>query len=389
MVAMQTGQVANNPYANTMAMGGMAGANAMLELNERFMTPDGKVGHINAGPHGSGRDKAMKLEPGTMVFSDQLRKDGKTFAKLAKPYEDIINDNKKSDLDRKTAKRLLKNLFAEQEAMKPQNTMPYEGGIPEHGWGEIVGGIAKAGKWAWKNKEAIGGVAETIGALAPIGYNIAQGMKPTEKLDPREFYNPYDAQAMSLMADRRMDVNPMMRANEEAYATTAGNIKSAAGSRGQLLGGLGAAQQGYMQANAQTLAAKQNADLGYMGEQAQFMGQMGQQRAATKFGVADLNARNEAAGRNFMGTAMGQLSSYSQARTQDRNMRKAQEMVLPQVLNYLDLLVPGHRKSTQGTSTGTSPMKMGPGMNFLPGGTPYFNMDIFGAGIPMNDTQIG
>ena len=261
--------------------------------------------------------------------------------------EKTVEDNKASAIARATAEKNIANfqkqlddLFEKQEAMKPKSGVPLaEAGLPQHGFGDIIKGV---GSFLGKHKDTITKGLEVAGQLAPVGYNLYQGMQPAEQLNAPDFYNPYASQAMGLMANRRFNVNPLLRANQGAYSTALQNIRSASGgSRGAYLGNIGGAMMGKQAADSAAYAQKQNVDLGYMGEQAKMMAGLGSEQAQTNLLVSDLNVRNEAARKAFLGTAAGQLGQFSQASALNRGMRERDEMMMPYMQEYLKMLTGG------------------------------------------------
>lgn len=108
-------------------------ANAQLEKNEIFESPDGSVEQVNAPSHANGGIN-LNLEQGTRVYSDRLKSSrGKTFAKEAEAFktdkfEKTLKDKNADQLKRKTAelmlsknKRELDKIFEEQESQKATN----------------------------------------------------------------------------------------------------------------------------------------------------------------------------------------------------------------------------------------------------------------------------
>ncbi len=60
-----------------------------LELNEQFQQPDGQVGEVNGPSHEMGGVQT-NLPEGTRIFSDRLKHNGRTFAKIVKPINSRI-----------------------------------------------------------------------------------------------------------------------------------------------------------------------------------------------------------------------------------------------------------------------------------------------------------
>lgn len=117
--------------------GGQIGVpNVELELQENTLNPDGSTHQFDGPSHQQGGIPA-KLDPTTLVFSDRLKKNGKTYAELNKPNmtkkEDKILDNNKSNRLQKLTAELMKEaknkkslaLFQEQEQMKAAKMAKY------------------------------------------------------------------------------------------------------------------------------------------------------------------------------------------------------------------------------------------------------------------------
>ena len=129
----QTARYGGIKYPN----GGMNMApNAELEKQENTLNPDGTTTQFDGPSHESGGIKT-NLDPNTLIFSDKLKKDGKTFAKLNKPNmttkEDKILSNKDASAMSKLTSQLMKQaknkssmeLFEEQEALKQSKLAKY------------------------------------------------------------------------------------------------------------------------------------------------------------------------------------------------------------------------------------------------------------------------
>ena len=142
----QQGSAAYDPYqvatgGYKFPGGGQIGApNVELEKQENTLNPDGSTTQFNGPSHENGGIPA-KLDPSTLVFSDRLKKDGKTFADLNKPNmtkkeDKLLEDGKSTRLQKLTAELMksAKNkkslaLFQEQEQAKMNKMAKYAGRI--------------------------------------------------------------------------------------------------------------------------------------------------------------------------------------------------------------------------------------------------------------------
>jgi hypothetical protein len=144
----------------------------------------------------------------------------------------------------------------------------------------------------------------TLGQLAPIGYNIAQGLRrPEEERLPQQFN-----QANALLANRKFNIDPMLEANRNAQAIYESNLVSSGAGTGRVGSGRLAGLSSRMRADAAAHAQKQNVENQYLAQQAQ--GLFGTGAAQRYVDVANL--QNEAARRNFLATGAGQVSNLAQ-----------------------------------------------------------------------------
>ena len=145
-----------------------------------------------------------------------------------------------------------------------------------------------------------------------------------EQMNPEDYYNPYENQAMSLMRNRRYNIEPELEANRLAESNYYRALRQGAPSQGRYLAGLQAGQIGKQRGDAEAYARKQNMENQYLGEEAGMLGGFGQQRASTKFQVEDINARNRAFQKGYIPTALSQLQQQTQV---NRIMREKQRLM--------------------------------------------------------------
>lgn len=186
-----------------------------------------------------------------------------------------------------------------------------------------------------------GNVANTAGALSPMIYNVLQGLQKPDKWNAKDYMNPYGNTARSLMRSRRYNIRPELRQQELERATFNRGLREQGFSSGQRMGGMQAASLNKSRLTGETLARAQNMNNQYRGEQAQTDIGLGRDIAQTRMAVRDVNDRNKAAQRAYMGTGLSQLSQYSQMRQLQNNqiLRDAQRLnLLPSLFQnfYLD-----------------------------------------------------
>jgi hypothetical protein len=155
-----------------------------------------------------------------------------------------------------------------------------------------------------------GKVGTTAAQLAPVIYNMFKGMQKPDKVKAN--YNPYESQIMGLMADRRFNIEPLLNANRVGQAVSNRSIRDVAGSRGELMGNLGATQNARMTGDAAAWAQKNNMDNQYMGQQAEMLANLGGNRSQMDWNAQMGYAQNKAATQQFTGQAFNDLSKYSQ-----------------------------------------------------------------------------
>ena len=190
-----------------------------------------------------------------------------------------------------------------------------------------------------------------LGALSFAGsaYDIGRGLEEPSKLNAEDYYNPQYGRALSeynkglgLLADRRYDPTAELQDVErqggiynQALRNT-GNIGA-----GALRNYLAAGSTRQQQQRGGIFTKKQNLDLGYMGEEAQGrfgaaqgLGQLGAQRAATDFSIADWNERSAAGRRNILGQGLSNLGLGAQTQQLMANQRGRDEQMMPYINSY-------------------------------------------------------
>jgi hypothetical protein len=144
----------NNSSTYQYANGGMnMQPNAEVEKQENTLNPDGSTTQFDGPSHEQG-GIPTNLEKGTMIFSDKLKHNGKTFAQLNKTNmthkEDKILDDKKASAISKLTANLMKQaknksseeLFEKQESLKQERVEKYikrMGGVQKYPLGGTSG----------------------------------------------------------------------------------------------------------------------------------------------------------------------------------------------------------------------------------------------------------
>lgn len=170
----------------------------------------------------------------------------------------------------------------------------------------------------------------TIGALAPVLYNIGQAIRKPDQLKANDYLNPYNNEVRQAMRNRRYDINPELEQINLESATNYRRLKESGLNPSQYMGGMQMGSINKMRANASVLSRKQAVDSGYIADQAQTDLGIGRDIAQTKLSIKDINDRNTAARRNYMAAGMSQLGQFAQIKQQENNMmiRDAQKLGL-------------------------------------------------------------
>ena len=173
-------------------------------------------------------------------------------------------------------------------------------------------------------------------AYAPTIYNAVRGMQKPQVLNAEDFQNPYEQNALGLMNNRRYNIDPVLQSNRSSFNNLRENIKSGSGGNsGSYLSNLQMSQLNKDKADAGAWATKNNFDNQYKAEEASMLGQMGSQRAQTKFSIQDVNDRNRAARNAFMGAAATGVSNITQNERHMRNL-EANDAIRAKTLEYMN-----------------------------------------------------
>ena len=335
-------------YANPdqLAMQQATGVPVEVEGGESLELPNGQGVNVEGPSHAQG-GVGMEVPEGTKVYSDKLKVPGKneTFStankylssKISK-YEKVLDDPRATRLAKNTAKRMLDRLGKEQDSLfQIQQKINYnstgtpskfqEGGMAVD-WGQLgIGKTSATGLLGRAQNIKWGNVANTALTLAPALYKVGQGLfGKQQRFKASDYYNPNEASATNLMRRRTINVDPMLEANRTAASQARYNVRNAARTRGELLGSYAPIAAGQSRADMAAYATKQQAENQYMGELAGMQAQLGAQKAATNFQVADLNARTAAAQRGMLGAGLGQLSQYAQLAKQRKGLEESDRM---------------------------------------------------------------
>jgi hypothetical protein len=169
-----------------------------------------------------------------------------------------------------------------------------------------------------------------VGAMAPMLYNLFAG-KPKD-INEARYNNPYEGQINSLMGNRRYNIDPELAANENAFRTTAANMRNLGGSRGQVMSNLTGAQNTKQFGDMSAYAQKKNMENQYAGEQANMLYGLGRDKTSGRIAHDEAEAMDQASFRNMKGAAMTGLQQYLLTKRQMKN-QSARDKMLGSVMN--------------------------------------------------------
>ena len=398
-----------NQLANTFAMGGiMPTSPAYLDNGELVKTPDGRINEVTGNPNVQDGVLA-NLPGGTKILSDKLKVPGtnKTFAQMGRGLQ---KKSKNNDAFASTAAELnarnFDKLLAYQEQIKAEqgikpksksiNAYANGGRVTLAGMKDVTPdvlpldympvaltgtSVLSAPSLAQKAKSAtsdlptlsselstkaagiIGDAANNSGgkspydllggisSLAPTLYNIAESFKSPEV--EQVTFNPYLGNISRAMASRRYNVNPVKEANRRSRAISNYNLSQMSPNTGASLAARNLYAVGEYGSNAALIGAKQNADNAYIGEQAQMLGNLGNQYVTNQMSIDDINARNRAARRAYGSAATSQLGKWGQTQQLMKNASSRDAMMMPFLMEnmgqgYTSDLITNMRKQFYG-----------------------------------------
>ena len=166
------------------------------------------------------------------------------------------------------------------------------------------------------------GLGSNLMQIAPMGANLLSGLGRAEQLKASDYYNPRRNQVASLMRNRRTNVQPQLEQIRGAEANAYRNVRNLAGSRGEMMGNLGGIANTAMRNRASVMANKQNMDLGYQGEEANALMQLGVGEQQANWNTAEWNAQSMANKRNIFRAGLSQLSQYGQNKELMKNQKE-------------------------------------------------------------------
>lgn len=327
------------------------GTKVSVEKKEVSMDPeDGTMKTFDEEPHPN--DNVTSFKPGTIIFSDNpalVMPNGLTPAKnadklkLAKsPSMKVLDNPNSSTLAKRTAERNIANIDRQlgkilgfqvemTQKLGADNKIA-SGSVEEATFGEVVKGIGK-----WVTSDTGKQVLNTAVQLAPTAYNAIKSRQNVEQLDAAAFQNPMAYGALDSMRGRTYNMTPALQATDEAYAAANANLRSTSTGRGQYGANTTALANAAMKQKAGIYAQGSQMQNQYLGEYGQIQGALGQKMADTNVLISDLNARNQAAGRNYGAAAAGQLSQWSQIQQQMAGQRANDEIRMKELKGYLDM----------------------------------------------------
>lgn len=227
------------------------------------------------------------------------------------------------------------------ELLKPLTPIASNGVVPTTNIPGITRTVDYASQMPTSTKgnfmSSLGSTASTLGELAPIMYNVGQGMfGKTEDYNYNKYTNPYIGSIRSTMRNRRYNIDPRLEANRLSQATYNRNLSQAGASPSQLYANMLSGVSGRQRADAAAYAEMQNMNNQYLGQQAEMDYNLGRDISGLKQYGYEANLRNRAAKRNYMSTGLTQLQQY----TQVQELMKNQKLTDKQKLDLLKDIIP-------------------------------------------------
>ena len=175
----------------------------------------------------------------------------------------------------------------------------------------------------------VGGSALTaVGELLPGLFNLGKYWEGPKQLTEAEYQNPYEAQALSVMRNRRFNVDPLLYSNRGAYQAGVRNLRNVGG--GRFKSNQAALLGSKAMADAQAYAQKQSVDNAYAGEFAQMLMGAGSDRANRALQIKDMNLQHEGRRNEFLGQFTKTISDYTQ-RNRLMNAKKERDAMLASI----------------------------------------------------------
>jgi hypothetical protein len=190
----------------------------------------------------------------------------------------------------------------------------------------------------------IGSVIPGMAALSPVVSNLFSGLGKSQQLNARDYYNPRRDQISSLMRDRRVNIQPQLDAVLNAERTGQYNLRNSANSRGELMGNNTALYNNSLRNRASIYAGKDNADLGYKGQEAESLMNLGAGEQQANWNTMDYNNQNIANKRNMWRAGLSQLSQYSQTKELMGNQKERDKQlanIYPDMFASIAKFMPG------------------------------------------------
>ena len=389
--AMMEDYYGENQLANTFAMGGiMPGSPAYVDNGELIKTPDGSINEVTAGNANTTDGVLTNLPSGSAILSDKLKVPGtnKTFAQMGKGLQRKIKNKDAFAMNSEKLNAMhFDRLLAYQEQVKAEQGITNKTkGIPAYADGGRVtfnqfknitpnglpmdympvalpGTTPLVGKSLAQPARKVGtdmpslttalntksaGITNSniaqqndkrsfdygsLASLTPTLYNIGQSFAKPEVESVTN--NPYTGNVNRLMANRRMNVQPALNANRRGRAISNYNLSQLNTNTGANLAARSQMAAGEYASNADLYGNMQNANNAYMGEQAQMLGNLGNQYVGNKMTIDDINARNRAARRNYGSTAASQLGQWSQTQQLMKNAANRDDLMMPFLMENL------------------------------------------------------
>lgn len=290
--------VTNVGSAGAFAMGGpmgnpQGGNEVLNSFNAGGSHEQNPMGGVDMGNGNSVEEGETEYTPENYIFSDRIlinkqlaeefkipeKHVGTSFSEYSKEIDKRYSKRKNDAIDAKSKKAEMERLIEAQESFKrvemPQQQQQQQQQQLTH---QMPDGSMMAGATHPQGQLAYGGRKkkmypdggpldgeqtqpllkglEYAGAFAPLAYNLAQGLKPADKLEAKDYQT-----SVGKLKAAEVNINPLIAKNVETFNAQRESIASAsAGSAGSYLSNIANAQVNKQNADASALIQKENID---------------------------------------------------------------------------------------------------------------------------------
>lgn len=323
-----TAPAVDNDPNNYFEMGGMTDLNLIEVEGNELETQNGKVlKDFKKQPSHEKGGYTYNAKPDRVIIPSKLRK---RYLEGDKITRNTLEANVIADQIQRTKKGIPKPRKAQDGLLTDPDEFPTDFYDPDPLNRYTQASLDVLGDKA-ANRQMFTNTLGTAGQLAPIAYNLFQGMQKPQTLNQGQYQNPYESEIRSLMKNRKIDSQAIENEIRDNYKLGLRNVASGQRSSGQALSANTALWTARMNALAKAKLAAQEANNSYRGDEATTLANLGANYANRKLGIQDINDRNRAARNNFLGQSASDISEFSQGKERDEMY---QSMLSDMFANY-------------------------------------------------------